>query len=91
MKLLNIVTFVVCTLGSLSFVSAEARDYEITYYGCDLKCLPYTKSEKNRISGCSDKECHSTDGPSCYASEKDAFGNGKNSYFSAIVNIKIFF
>ncbi|OUM56952.1 carbohydrate-binding module family 18 protein, partial [Piromyces sp. E2] len=62
----------------------DARDYEITYYGCDRKCLPLSKGQKNKTSGCKDEECHTTDGPSCYRGEEDAFGNGRNVYFSAI-------
>ncbi|OUM58721.1 carbohydrate-binding module family 18 protein [Piromyces sp. E2] len=53
----------------------------------DDECLPLSKDIKNKTPGCKDKECHSIDGPSCYNGEKDAFGNNKNIYFSAIVSI----
>ncbi|OUM62256.1 carbohydrate-binding module family 18 protein [Piromyces sp. E2] len=83
MKLLFIISLLICTFAFLE-VKGEARSYEITHYGCDSKCLPLTKSQKDKIDECKGKECHTTDGPSCYRDENEAFGDGRNVYFSAI-------
>jgi len=82
MKLLYLISLAICTISLVA--SEKAANYQITYYGCGDKCLPLTKAQKNRTNGCTSNECHATDGPSCYKSEQDAFGNGKNTYFSAI-------
>ncbi|OUM63398.1 carbohydrate-binding module family 18 protein [Piromyces sp. E2] len=81
MKILNIISLLLCTIAFLEVNGA--KDYEITHYGCyDKECLPLNKKNKDK-HGC-DSKCHSMDNPSCYKDEEEAFGGGRNQYFSAI-------
>ncbi|OUM63133.1 carbohydrate-binding module family 18 protein [Piromyces sp. E2] len=81
MKIISIISLLLCTVSFLE-VNAAA-DYEITHYGCyDKDCLPLNKEQK-REHRC-DKKCDSMSNPSCYKNEKEAFGDGRNQYFSAI-------
>ncbi|OUM63132.1 carbohydrate-binding module family 18 protein [Piromyces sp. E2] len=81
MKFLSIVSLLLCTIAFLE-VNAAA-DYEITHYGCkDEKCLVLSREDKKK-HGC-DEKCDSMSNPSCYKNEKEAFGDGRNHYFSAI-------